>query len=131
MLNNYQKEEPILGNGSNFVFESVGLLSYHIHKTSLKRRNSYVKSPEWLTDKKVIINQKNVDNRCFECSIVVALRHKEIKNHPERMQDNNQLFFCGYNWQGIDFPPGIKNGKDLKKLTKQLLLIFCKYYMMK
>ena len=30
-----------------FVFESVGLLSYHIHKTSLKRGNSYIKSPEW------------------------------------------------------------------------------------
>ena len=46
-LNNYQKEELILRNGSNFVFESVGLLSYHIHKTSLKRGNSYIKSPEW------------------------------------------------------------------------------------
>ena len=37
-LNNYQKEETILRNGSNFVFEIVDLLSYHIHKTSLKRR---------------------------------------------------------------------------------------------
>ena len=36
-FNNYQKEEIILRNESNFVFESVGLLSYHIHKTSLKR----------------------------------------------------------------------------------------------
>ena len=41
-LNNYQKEEIILRNGSNFVFESVDLLSYHIHKTSLKRENSYI-----------------------------------------------------------------------------------------
>ena len=36
-FNNYQKEEIILRNESNFVFESVGLLSYHIHKTSLRR----------------------------------------------------------------------------------------------
>ena len=35
-LNNYQKEELILRNGSNFVFESVGLFSYQIHKTILK-----------------------------------------------------------------------------------------------
>ena len=27
---NYQNEEKILRNGSNFVFESVDLLSYHI-----------------------------------------------------------------------------------------------------
>ena len=46
-LNNYQKEELILRNGSNFVFEIIGLLSYyHIHKTSLKRGNSYINSPE-------------------------------------------------------------------------------------
>ena len=36
-LTNYQNEEKILRNGSNFVFEKVNLLSYHIHKTSLKR----------------------------------------------------------------------------------------------
>ena len=44
-LNNYQKEEIILRNGSNFVFESVDLLSYHIHKTNLKRGKSYNNSP--------------------------------------------------------------------------------------
>ena len=45
-LNNYQKEEIILRNGSNFVFESVDLLSYHIHKTRLRRGRSYMKYPE-------------------------------------------------------------------------------------
>ena len=45
-LNEYQKEEITLRNGSNFVFKSVDLLSYHIHKTSLRRGKSYVKSSE-------------------------------------------------------------------------------------
>ena len=61
-INNYQKEEIILRNGSNFVFESVDLLSYHIHKTSLKRGNSYIKSPEWVGNKKATINPKNEDD---------------------------------------------------------------------
>ena len=60
-MNNCQKEELILRNGSNFVFESVGLLSYHIQKTSLKIGNSYIKSPKWVASKKAIINPKNVD----------------------------------------------------------------------
>ena len=47
-LNEYQKEEIILWNGSNFLFESIDFLSHHIHKRSLKRGNSYIKSPEWL-----------------------------------------------------------------------------------
>ena len=46
-LNNYQKEELILRNRSNFEFKSADLLSYHIHKTCLKRGNSYINSPEW------------------------------------------------------------------------------------
>ena len=33
-LNNYQKEETILRNGTDFVFKSVDLLFYHVHKTS-------------------------------------------------------------------------------------------------
>ena len=36
-LSNYQKEENILRNGSNFVFDSVDLLTVHIHKINLKR----------------------------------------------------------------------------------------------
>ena len=121
-LNNNQKEYMILRNGINFVFESVGFLSYHVHKTSLKRGNSYIKSPEWITNKKAIINPKNVDNRCSEYSIIVALRHKEIKNHPERIQGNHHLFSCDYNWQGIDFLRGIKEWKRFEKNNETIAI---------
>ena len=88
-------------NGRHFVFEIVDLLSYHIHKTSLKRGNSYIKSPKWVANKKAnmkaIINPKNVDDRYSEYSVVVALRHNEIKSHPERIQGNHYLFSCDYN----------------------------------
>ena len=65
-LNNYQKEEIVLRNGSDFVFESVDSLSYHIHKTSLKRGKSYMKSPEWIVNKRATINLKNLsDEKCL------------------------------------------------------------------
>ena len=47
LLTNYQNEDKILRNGGNFVFETVDLLSYHIHKISLRRGRSYIRSPEW------------------------------------------------------------------------------------
>ena len=31
-LDNYQKEEQIMRGGSNFIFESVELLNYNLHK---------------------------------------------------------------------------------------------------
>ena len=42
-LNNYQKEEQII-EGSNFNFASVDLMNYKLHKVSLKRGGSYIKS---------------------------------------------------------------------------------------
>ena len=107
-LNNYQKEEIILRNGSNFVFESVDLLSYHIHKTSLNRGKSYMKSSEWIVNKRATVNPKNGDNKCFQYSITVALRHQDIKNHSEGIT-NIEPHIGLYNLEGIEFPSGIKN----------------------
>ena len=118
-LNNYQNKEKILRNGSNFVFESIDLLFYPIHKTNLKRKKSYIKSPKWILNKRATINPKNRDNKCFQYSITVALNHQNIENHPERIS-NIKPFIDKYNWKGIDFPAGIK---DWKKLIKKLLLI--------
>ena len=104
-LTNYQKEELILRNGSNFIFESVNLLSYQIYKKSLKRGKSYIKSPEWLLNKKATINLKNKDNECFKYAITAALNHQNIENHAERIS-NIKLFIDEYDWEGIDFPAG-------------------------
>ena len=75
-LNDYQKEEIILRNGSNFVFESVEILYYHIDKRNLKRGKSY------MLNKRATINPKSKDNKCFQYSIPVALNHQEIESHP-------------------------------------------------
>ena len=119
-LNNYQKEEIVLRNGSNFVFESDDLLSYHLHKISLKRGKSHIKSPEWVLNKRVTINPKNKDN-CFQYSITVALNHQNIQNHPERIS-NIKLFIDQYNWEGIDFPAGIKDWKKFEQNNKTIAL---------
>ena len=116
-LNNYQKEEIILRNGSNFVFESVDLLSYHIHKTSLKRGKSYIKSPEWILNKRATINPKNKDNKCFQYSITVVSNHQNI----ERIS-KIEPFINQYNWEGIDFPAGIKDWKKIERNNKIIAL---------
>ena len=66
--------------GSEFVFDSVDLLYYHLQRISLKRGESYVDSPKWLKDKGATINPKNKkDNKCFQYAITVALNHEKIK----------------------------------------------------
>ena len=121
-LNNYQKEEIVLRNGIDFVFESADLLSDHIHKTSLKRGKSYMKSPKWVVNKRATINPKNLsDNKSFQYFIIVALNHQNIENHPERIT-NIEIFTDLYNWEGIEFPAGIKDWKRFKRNNKTIAL---------
>ena len=119
-LNNYQKEEIILRNESYFVFESLEILYYHIHKTNLKRGKSYIKSPDWMLNKRATINPKNKDNKCFQYAIAVALNHQKIGNNPERIS-NIKPFIDNYNWKGIDFPAGVKDWEKFEK-NKEIAL---------
>ena len=60
-LHNYQQELKTI-KGSDFVFESFDLLDYKLHRVRLNRGGSYIKSPEWLENKKAVINPKNNDD---------------------------------------------------------------------
>ena len=60
--------------GSEFIFDSVNLLNYHLQKTSLKRiGSSYIDSPEWLKNKKATINPRNNDDNCLQYALTIAL----------------------------------------------------------
>ena len=63
---------------SNFAFESVDLLYYSLHKTTLKRGGWYIKSPKWLRNKGATINPKSKDNKCLRDAIVASLNYEEI-----------------------------------------------------
>ena len=72
---------------SDFVFERVELLDYHLHKISLKRGKSYIKSSKWLENKKATINPQNNDDKCFQYAITIAINYQSIENNPERISN--------------------------------------------
>ena len=77
-LHNYQEELKII-KGSDFVFESVELMDYKLHRVRLRRGGSYIKSPEWLLHKGATINPKNKnDDECLRQSTISALSYNEI-----------------------------------------------------
>ena len=70
----YQERLQTKMKGSSFTFERTDFLEYHLHEISLNRGSSYINSPEWIKNKKVIINPKNTeDNNCFRYAIIAAL----------------------------------------------------------
>ena len=108
-LERYQEGlETKMREGSNFVFESVNLLYYSLHKISLNRGGSYIDSPNWIKNKRATINPKSKDNKCLRDSVIAALNHEKIKNHPERIP-NLIPFTDQYNWKGIEFPSHSKD----------------------
>ena len=57
-LQKYQEGLKRSKRGSEFVFDSVDLLYYKLHKISLNRGGSYTDSSKWLKNKKAT-NPKN------------------------------------------------------------------------
>ena len=77
-LYNYQKKLKII-KGSQFIFESVELMDYKLHRIRLKRDGSYIKSAKWLLHKGATINPKNKNNdECLRWSTISALNYNKI-----------------------------------------------------
>ena len=87
LLQRYQKkglEESMKGSG--FIFDSVNLLEYKLHKISLNRSGSYIDSPEWLK-KKATINPKNNDDKCFQHAVTGIKLSKYQKQSRKNMKN--------------------------------------------
>ena len=83
-----QKYEENLQNKmkrSDFEFDGVNFLYYDFNEISLNRGGFYISSPNWLKDKKSMINPKNNDDKCFQYAVTLALNLDNIDNHPERI----------------------------------------------
>ena len=90
--------------GSEFVFNHVHLLYYKCHKINQNHGGSYIYSPDWIKNKKVTINYINKkDNKCFQCTVTVALNHEEIGKNPERIM-KIKPFINEYKFEEINLP---------------------------
>ena len=71
--------------GSEFSYDSVGVLYYNFNKVSLSRGGSYIDSPKWLKIKKANINPKNNNDKCFQYPLNIALNYEQIEKDPQRI----------------------------------------------
>ena len=105
----YQEGVETKVKGSSFTFERIDLLEYHLHKISLNRGSSYIKSPTWIKNKGVTINPKNTkNNNCFQYAITAALNYRNIDHHPEKTF-KLRPFINNYNWKDKEFPSPSKD----------------------
>ena len=118
----YQERLETKMKGSSFTLECIDSLEYHLHKISLNRGSSYIKSPTWIKNKGVTINPKNTkNNMCFQYAITAALNHQNIKDHPERISKLGP-FINKYNWKDIEFPSHSKDWRKFECNNKTIAL---------
>ena len=108
--------------GSSFTFERIDLLEYHLHEISLNRGSSYIKSPEWIKNKRVTINPKNTkDSNCVQYTVATGLNHQNINHRPERIY-KLEPFINNYNWKDIVFPSHSKDWRKVEQNNKTIAL---------
>ena len=118
----YQEGLETKMRGSSFTFEGIDSLDYHLHKISLNRGSSCIKSPKWVKNKEVTINPRNTkDNNCFQYAIIASLHHNTIDHHPERTS-KLKPFINDYNWKDIDFPAHSKDWRKFECNNKTIAL---------
>ena len=80
-----QVKNPALENG-RFVFDRVLFLDVKFHRLNPTRGSSYLPLPDWIANKKAVINPKNKeDEECFKWAAIAALRYEKIGNYPHRI----------------------------------------------
>ena len=79
-----QVENPRMPQ-SGFSLDKIMQLYINFHRLVLTRGSSYIELPEWIQNKKVVINPQNKDEECFKWTVIGALHHEDIKKDHQRI----------------------------------------------
>ena len=92
---------------SRFLFDEVLFLDASFHRLNLTRGGSYLPLPEFIANKKAVINPQNEDSEYFKWAIIASLHNLEIKSHPNKIS-NLKKFEANYDWSDLSFPTSLK-----------------------
>lgn len=96
-----QRIEDVEMRGSGFKLSEIKELNIQISRYDPLRGSSYIKLPKFLSNKKAIINVKNIDQYCFKYAILSALH--PAKENVHRVS-NYKKFEDELDFGQIQFP---------------------------
>ena len=105
-----QIENPALLN-SRFRFDEVLFLDISFHRLNLTRGSSYLLYPDWIANKKVIINPHNNDEECFKWAVIAA---ENIGMKDPQHVSNLRKFTDNYDWSGLELPVSVKDIREFE-----------------
>ena len=61
-----------------FSLDKIMHLFINFHRLVLTRGSSYIGLPEWIQNKKAVINPQNKDEECFKWAVISALHYETL-----------------------------------------------------
>ena len=110
-IENYQE------TGSAWYFKEVEKLEIHTVEYNPTKGSSYIPLPDWVSNKKAIVNIENKDEKCFLWCILRYLYPRE--DNGNRLTDLKK-YENSLNTKGISFPMKLKHISKLEKLNPSL-----------
>ena len=104
-------------NGSGWYFKEVLSLEIHTVDFNPMKGSSYIPLPDWISNKKAIVNIQNKDEKCFLWCILRYLYPRE--DNDFRLKDLKKYEFS-LNTEGINFPMKLKHISKFEKLNPSL-----------
>ena len=125
--------ELILHHNANYIRESLGFRVYDILGLRFKiaqynqlAGRKHQELPEFLANKKEIMNVQNRDNRCIGYAVLAAVEDVEHTDHAYRHQEFNQLFRV-YGIHRFHYPVDIENVAKFEDLCKANINVYSFY----
>ena len=114
--------EAFQKNGSGWYFNEVVQLEIHTVEFNPTKGSSYIPLPDWITNKKAIVNIQNKDEKCFLWCI---LRYLYPREDNDALLTDLKKYEFSLNTKGITFPLKLKqifsNLKNLIHLFQELM----------
>ena len=104
-------------NGSGWYFVEVVQLEIHTVEFNPSKGSSYIPLPDWISNKKAIVNIQNKDEKCFLWCILRYLHPRE--DNDSRLKDLKK-YENSLNTKGISFPMKLKDISKFEKLNPEL-----------
>ena len=104
-------------NGSAWYFKEVEKLEIHTVEYNPTKGSSYIPLPDWISNKKAIVNIENKDEKCFLWCI---LRYLHPKERDEERLTGLKKYEFSLNTEGITFPMKLKDITKFEKLNPSL-----------
>ena len=104
-------------NGSGWYFNEVVQLEIHTVEFNPAKGSTYIPLPDWISNKKAIVNIKNKDEKCFLWCI---LRYLYPRDRDEERLTDLKKYENSLNTKGISFPMKLRDISKFEKLNPAL-----------